>query len=150
MDCRIPGFPSSWVDSNSCPLSWWYHPTISSSVTPFSSCLWYFTASGLSSMNQLFASGGQRIVASTSMSVLPMNIQGWFPSGLTSWISFLWLLRNKHYRHLAQPRINLGKASSIKSDRKRKQERVPRWFCWFLWVGSCHGWREAGIQLPHP
>ena len=92
---------SPWVGSNSCPLSWWCHPTISSSVTPFSSCLWYFTASGSSSMNWLSTSGGQRIVASASASVLPMNIQGLFPLGWTGWISLLWLLRNKHYNHFA-------------------------------------------------
>ena len=72
------------VCSNSGPLSWWCHPTISSSVIPFSSCLQSFPASGSFPMNWLFASGGQRIRASAS--VLPMNIQDWFPSGLTSLI----------------------------------------------------------------
>ena len=75
--------PSPGVCSNSCPLSQWYPPTISSSVVPFSSCLQSFPASG-SSLSQLFASGGQSIGASAS--VLPVNIQGWFPSGLTGLI----------------------------------------------------------------
>ena len=73
--------------SNSCPLSWWCYPTISSSVVPFSFCLQSFPASGSFLMSQLFASGGQTI--GTSASVLPMNIQGWFPLGLTDLISLL-------------------------------------------------------------
>ena len=79
--------PSFGVCANSCPLSWWYHPIISSSVDPFSSCLQSFPASGSFPMNQLFASGGQSIGASAS--VLPMNIQGSFPLGLTGLISLL-------------------------------------------------------------
>ena len=75
------------VCSNSCPLSQWCHPTISSSITPFSSCPPSFSASGSFPMGWLFASSGQSSVASTSTSVLPMNIQGWFPLGLTGWIS---------------------------------------------------------------
>jgi len=79
--------PTPRVHSNSCPLSWWCHPTISSSVIPFSSCLQSFLASGSFQMSQLFASGGQSIGVSASPSVLPMNIQNWFPLGLTGWIS---------------------------------------------------------------
>jgi len=77
---------SSRVCSNSCPLSQWCHPTISSSVIPFS-CLQSFPASGSFPVSQLFTSGGQRIGASASASVLPVNIQGWFPLGLTGLIS---------------------------------------------------------------
>ena len=73
------------VCSDSHLLSRWYHPTISSSVVPFSSCPQSFAASGSFPMNQLFTSGGQRIEAS----VLPMNIHGWFPLGLTDLISLL-------------------------------------------------------------
>ena len=73
--------------SNSCPLGWWCHPTISSSVVPFSSCLQSFPASGSFLMSRLFSSGGQSIGASASASVLPMNIQNWFPLGLTGLIS---------------------------------------------------------------
>jgi len=75
------------VCSNSCPLSWWYHPTISSSVIPFSSNLISFPASGSFPMSQFFASGGQSIAVSASASVLPMNIQDWFPLGWTGLIS---------------------------------------------------------------
>ena len=78
----IPG-----LYSNSCPLSRWFHPTISSSVIPFSSCLQSFPASGSFQMSQFFASGGQSIGVSASTSVLPMTIQDWFPLGWTGWIS---------------------------------------------------------------
>ena len=77
------------ICSNSCPLSQWCYPTISSSVTLFSSHPQSFPASGSFPISQLFASGGHCIGASTSASVLPMNIQGWFPLGLTGWISLL-------------------------------------------------------------
>ena len=75
------------VYSNSCPLSQWCHPTISSSVIPFSSYLQSFPASGSFQMCQLFTSGGQSIRFSASASVLPMNTQDWFPLGWTGWIS---------------------------------------------------------------
>ena len=76
------------VYSNSCPLRWWCHPTISSSVVPFSSCPQSFPALGSFPMSQLFTSGGQGTRASASTSVLQMNIQDWFHLGWTSWISF--------------------------------------------------------------
>ena len=79
--------PTPRVYSNSCPLSLWCHPTISSSVIPFSSHLQSFPASGSFQMSQLFTSGGQSIGVSASTSVLPMNIQDWFPLGWTGWIS---------------------------------------------------------------
>ena len=75
--------PSPRVCSNSCLLSRWCHPTISSSVTSFSSCPQSFPASGSSPMSQFIASGGQSSGAPPSVSVLPMNIQDWFPPGLT-------------------------------------------------------------------
>ena len=81
--------PTPGVHSNSCPLSWWCHPAISSSVIPFSSCLQSFPALGSFQMSQLIASGGQNIGISASASVLPMNIQDWFPLGWTGWISLL-------------------------------------------------------------
>ena len=73
--------------SNSCPLNHWCHPTISSSVVPFSSCLQSFPASGSFPMSQLFASGGQSIGVLASASVLPVNSQDWFPLGWTGLIS---------------------------------------------------------------
>ena len=81
--------PTPGACSNSCPSSQWCHPAISSSVVPFSSCPQSFPASGSFPMRQFFTSGGQRIGASVSASVLPMNIQNWFPLGWTGWISLL-------------------------------------------------------------
>ena len=79
--------PTPRAYSNSCPLSWWCHPTISFSVIPFSFRLQSFPASGSFQMSQLFASGGQSIGVSASASVLPMNIQDWYPLGWAGWIS---------------------------------------------------------------
>ena len=79
--------PTPGVYSNSCPLSWRCHPTISSSVIPFSFCLQSFPASGSFPMSQFFTSGSQSIGISATASVLPMNIQDWFPLGWTGWIS---------------------------------------------------------------
>ena len=81
--------PSPGACWNSCPLSWWCHPTISSSVLPFPFCLQSFPASGSFPISHLFAWDGQSIRASASASVLPMNIQGWFPLGLIGLISLL-------------------------------------------------------------
>ena len=78
--------PTPRAYSNSCPLSRRCHPTISSCVIPFSSCLQSFPASGSFSVSQFFASGSQSIGVSASTSVLPVNIQDWFPLGLTSLI----------------------------------------------------------------
>ena len=75
--------PTPGVYSNSCPLNQWCHPTISFSAVPFSSRLQSFPASGSFQMSQLFISGGKSIGVSASTSVLPMNIQDWFPLGLT-------------------------------------------------------------------
>ena len=79
--------PTPRVYSNSCPSSWCCHPTLSSSVIPFSSCPQSFPASGSFQMNQLFASGGPSIGVSASASVLPMNTQDWSSLGWTGWIS---------------------------------------------------------------
>ena len=115
-DCYTPGFPVFHylrVGSNSCPLSHWCHPTISSSVAPFSSCPLSFPASASFPVSQLFTSGGQNIGA-PSASVLPMNIQGWFPLGLTGLISlqskglsrvFSYTTVGKHQFFGAQPSL---------------------------------------------
>ena len=79
--------PTPGACSNSCPLSGWCYPTISSAVIPFSSCLQSFPSSGSFPMSQSFASGGQSIGASASTLVVPKIIQDWFPLGLTGWIS---------------------------------------------------------------
>ena len=79
--------PTLGVYPNSCPLSRWCQPTISSSIIPFSSCLQSFPAPGSFQVNHLFASGGQSIRVSASTSVLPMNTQNWSPLGWIGWIS---------------------------------------------------------------
>ena len=79
--------PTPRAFSNSYPSSQWCHPTISSSVVPFSPCLWSFPASGSFPMSQFFVSGGQSIGASASTSIFLMNIQDWFPLGWTGLIS---------------------------------------------------------------
>ena len=97
MECKMPGFPvhhqspSPRDYSNSCPSSQWCHPTITSSVIPSSSCYPSFPEKGSFSVSHVFASGGQSTgaSASASASVLPMNIQDWFPLVLTAWISLM-------------------------------------------------------------
>ena len=79
--------PTAWIYPNPCPLSRWWHPTISSSVVPFSSCPQSFPASGSFPMSQLFTSGGQSIGASASTSVLSLNTQDWSPLGWAGWTS---------------------------------------------------------------
>ena len=90
MDCSTPGLPVHHqlveLYPNSCPLSWWCHPTISSPVVPFSSCPQSFPASGSFPMSQLYTSGGQCIGVSASTSVFPVNTQDW-SLGWTGWIS---------------------------------------------------------------
>ena len=105
--------PSPSPRGYSCPLSQGCHPTIYSSVIPFSSCPQSFPESGSFLMNQLFTSGGQSIRASVSASVLPINIQGWFPLGLTSLIlqsnGLLWVFSSttvqKHQFFSTQPTL---------------------------------------------
>ena len=91
-DCSTTGFlscpsPTPRASTNPCPLSQWCHPTISSSVVPFSSCPQSFPTSGSFPVSQLFASGGQSTGVSASISVFPMNTQDWSPLGWTGWIS---------------------------------------------------------------
>ena len=113
MDYSMPGFPvlpcpSPRVCSNSCPSRRWCYPTISASVVPFSSCPQSFPASGSFPVSQLFVSctlcvvcrGGQTIGISASASVLPTDIQDWFPLGWTGWISL-----QKHSEGLLKPRL---------------------------------------------
>ena len=102
---------SLWVCSNSCPLSQWYHPTISSSVIPFSSCPQSFPASGSFPMSQLFILGSQSIGASASASVLPVNILCWSPlrALIPSWGPYIYNIYD-----LFKPNY-LSKATSLKT-----------------------------------
>ena len=112
--------PTPRVYSNSCPLSWWCHPTISFSVIPFSSCLQFFPASGSFQKSQRVASVGQSTGASASTSVLTMNIQDSFPLEWTGWISlqpkglsrvFSNTRVQKHQFFSAQPWLAYGRNS---------------------------------------
>ena len=122
--------PTPGVYSNSYPLSRWCHPTISSSVLPFSSCLQSFLASGSFQMSQFFTTGGQSIGVSAWDSVLPMNIQDWFPLGWTGWISLqskglssvfsnhsskAWILRPSAFFivQLSHPHMTTGKTIAL-------------------------------------
>ena len=85
---RLPCLSATpWTCSDSCPLSQWCHPAISSSAILFSSCPQSFPASGFFPMSQLFTSGGQSTGVSASTSALPVNTQDWYPLGWTGWIS---------------------------------------------------------------
>ena len=99
--------PTPAAYSNSCPSNRWCHPTISSSVIPFSSCPQSFPASGSFPMSQFFASGDQRIGVSASASVLPVTIQDWFPLEWTGWISLLskGLFKSLLQHHPSKPSI---------------------------------------------
>ena len=126
--------PAPGVYSNSCPLNQWCHPTISSSVVPFSTHLQSFPASGSFPMNQFFASGGQRTGGSASTSVLPKNTQEWFPLGWIDWISLqsMWLLRvfsnttiQKHQFFSTQ--LSLQSSSHIHYTTTGKTIALTRW-----------------------
>ena len=110
-------FTVSWSLLNSCPLSWWCHPTISSSVALFSLHPQSFPASGFFPMSQYFASGGQSIVASASASIFPVNIQGWFPLGLTGSVS----LQSKG---LSRVFSSTTKASVLQPTKKAEHQRI--------------------------
>ena len=122
--------PTPRAYSNSCPWSQWCHPTISSPIVPFSSCLQSFPASGSFPMSQFFASGGQSIGASAPASVLPMNIEDCFPLEWTNHPDFLAVQRTlenllQHYQesvlqysaffrvHLSQPYMTSGKTIAL-------------------------------------
>ena len=105
-------FPPPGAYLNSCPSSWWCHSTISSSVVPFSSCLQFFPASRSFLMSQFFTSGSQSIGVSPSASVLPMNIQNWFPLGLTlDLLAVQGTLKSLLQHHSSKASILLGSAS---------------------------------------
>ena len=136
--------PTPGACSNSCPLSWWCHPAISSSVIPFSSCPQSLSASGSFPMSQFFPSGGQRIEASASTSVLPMNSQDWFPLGWTGWISlqskglsrvFSNTTVLKHQFFSAQLTVKKEGKTSVVRDTKVKNKPQPGRF--YLYCCCC-------------
>ena len=107
--------PTPRVYSNSYPLCWWCHPTISSSVIPFSSCLQSFPASGSFQKSQFFASRGQSIGVSASASVLPMNIQDWFLLGLTGLIFLQFKRLSRVFSHTTVQSISSSVLSFLYS-----------------------------------
>ena len=130
---RLPWpLPTPGVYSNSCPSHLWCHPTISSSVIPFSSYLQSFPTSGTFQMSQFFTSGGQSITVSASASVLPMTIQDWLPSGLTALISL-------HSKRLSRvfSNITVQKDQSKTKDHKRLLLTTvwqKNWTTWKKWT----------------
>ena len=137
--------PPPGVHSDSCALSQWCHPTISSSLVPFSSCLQSFPASGSFQMSQFFASGGQSIGVSALTLVLPMNIQDWSPLGWTGWISLLSKGFSRVFSNatvqkhqcfgtqffivqLSHPYMTTGKTIALKKDRPL----LAKWCVYFL------------------
>ena len=106
--------PTPGVHSNSCSLSWWCHPTISSSVVPFPSCLQSFPASGSFQMSQFFISGGQYIEVSASASVLTMNIQDWFPLGWTGCTLRIDIIREMHITSIMRYHLTPVRMAIIK------------------------------------
>ena len=151
--------PTPGAYSNSFPLSRWCRPTISSSVVPFSSCLQSFSASGSFPTSQLFASGGQSTGVSASASVLPMNIQDWFPLGLTGWISLQATLCHKskckkYTLHLMDNRVEAwtAKGSEAKPSKTGwKAAALPNTRYWTrtlqLPANECCG--RSHKELPH-
>ena len=122
-DCRTPGFP----------VHQWSHPTISSFVVPFSSCLQSFPASGFFPMSQFFKSGGQSVGASASASVLPMDIQDWFPLGLTGWISLQSKGLPKVLSNTTVQKHQFFGAQWLSSPNQQFSSSWPSIFFWFRW-----------------
>ena len=134
------------VCSNPCPLSQWCHPTVFTSGAPFSSCPQSFLASGAFPMSWLFSSGGQSIGASASASVLLMNIQGWFPLGLTSLISLL--SKGESFPTLQFESIKSLVLSLLHGSHQRSVLRAPR-RSFKTHIRSWHS-LEASGGFPHP
>ena len=131
---RLPCLPLCPSCSNSCSLSWWCYLTILSSAIPFSSCLQSFPASGSFPMNQLFASSGQSIGPSSSALSLPMNIQDWFPLGLTVLIS----LQSK-----GLPRVSSSLSIKVRELFQKKNTSSFEDNC-FLWRQKSLHFSKAG------
>ena len=130
--------PTPRVYSNPCLLSQWYHPTISSSVVPFSSRLQSFPASGSFQMSQFFASVGQSIRVSPSASVLPMNTQDWSPLGWTGWIS----LQTKGLSRVFPNTTGLDNCNSM-----RKETKLNPSISVMVLLEAKARWKEKMVQI---
>ena len=136
---------SPWVYPNSCPLSQWCHPAISSSVIPFSSCPQSFPAAGSFPISWLFASSGQSIGA--SVSVLPMNIHSWFPLGLTGLISLLSERLSKVFSSTAVHKHRFFGAQPF----LLSSSHIHTWLLEQSWEARCVGISSyEGLPLPLP
>ena len=136
--------PTPGVYSSSCTLSWWCHPTIPSSVVPFFSCLQSFPASRSFQMSHLFAWGSQSIRVSASASVLPINIQDWFPLGLTS---LIFLLYKELFKSLLQH--HSSKASQTEREKSPVIQLNParsQLACWMKCAISCRASRTMQLS----
>ena len=153
--------PTPGVHPNPCPLSWWCHPTISSSVGSFSSCPQSLSASGSFPMSQLFASGGQSIGVSGSTSVLPMNPQDWYPLGWTGWIclqskglsryllTYIWIHIHRwicgqkyfqNYTHIWYSILNIFYCLHLLKENKLKLNRLLNIRIWSIL--ACYGYHN--------
>ena len=119
--------PTPRACSNSSPLSWWCHPTISSSVGPFSSWLPFFPASGSFQMNQLFTWGGQSTGVSALTSVLPKNTQGWSPLEWTGWISLREGILFSSEKRWTDTNTNIGNLGNIVLSKRIQSEARALW-----------------------
>ena len=128
--------PSPGVYTNSCPLSWWCHLTILSSVVPFSSCLQSFPASGSFQMSQLFPSGGQNTGVSALTSVLPMNTQDWSPLGWTGFISLQYKGLSRVFSNTTVKKLQFFGAKLGITD-------LMTW----IWVNSRSWWWTGGLGV---
>ena len=134
--------PTLGVYSNSCPFSQWCHPTISSSLIPFSSCLQSFPASGSFPMSQFFASGGWSTGVSALASVLPMNIQDWFPLGWTGWIS----LKSKELSRVFSNTTVQKHQSALRDTQHYLWALLLMFLLFSSWVLHCH---TPGFSVLH-
>ena len=135
--------PTPRVYSNSCPLSRWCHPTISSSVIPFFSGLQSFPASGSFQMSQFFASGGQSIGVSAWASVLPMNIQDWFPLGWTDWISLQSKGLSRVFSNTTVQKHQFGAFSQICTFEGRSDGKF------LAWLRSLERLLKVSFEIPY-
>ena len=138
--------PTPRACSNSCPSSWWCHPTISSSVVPFSSCLQSFPASGSFPLSQFFESGGQSIGASASTSVLPINIQDSFSLELTGLISLQSKGLSRVFSNTTVQKHQIVEKHQIGSVQNTKERAWP----WPLRATCCWSdWADSMLELRH-
>ena len=146
LSCPSPTPRAYW---NSCPKSWWWHPTISASIVPFSSCFQYFPASGSFQMSQFFTSGSQSIGVSTSALVLPMNVQDWFPLGWTGWISLQAKGLSRVFSNTVGTTVQKGRTKEPLDENEREGKSLLKLNIWktkIMASGPITSWQIDGEQ----